>query len=112
MVYDHHADVYGLAVHPDRPFTVVSSSRDTTLRVWTMDETIVGTIKTASVLASGELIPDLMGSIEQTMKAGAGVALCGPVSKSLCAALSANKGEVWNPVVEVSMCFYFTFGDL
>ncbi len=33
---DHHADVYGLCAHPLRPFLFVSSSRDTSIRVWTM----------------------------------------------------------------------------
>lgn len=31
---DHHADVYGLACHPARPFLLASCSRDTTLRLW------------------------------------------------------------------------------
>ena len=30
----HLVDVYGLASHPDRPFTLVSTSRDTTVRFW------------------------------------------------------------------------------
>ncbi|KAA0167907.1 hypothetical protein FNF28_02653 [Cafeteria roenbergensis] len=30
----HQADVYGLSIHPLRPFTAVSSSRDTSLRFW------------------------------------------------------------------------------
>ena len=33
-LYDHHADVYGLAAHPLAPFSVVSASRDTTVRFW------------------------------------------------------------------------------
>jgi WD40 repeat protein len=34
QVMDHHADVYGLASHPARPFFFVSSSRDQSLRFW------------------------------------------------------------------------------
>lgn len=36
MLADHHADVYGLAMHPQRPFALATSSRDTTLRFWTL----------------------------------------------------------------------------
>lgn len=36
VLADHHADVYGLAMHPQRPFALASSSRDTTLRFWTL----------------------------------------------------------------------------
>lgn len=34
VVTEHLADVYGLACHPSRPFLLVSSSRDTSLRLW------------------------------------------------------------------------------
>lgn len=34
IVNEHVADVYGLATHPKRPFTLTSTSRDTTVRVW------------------------------------------------------------------------------
>jgi WD40 repeat protein len=37
VLADHHADVYGLCVHPARPFLFVSSSRDTSLRVWRLE---------------------------------------------------------------------------
>lgn len=37
VVYDHVADVYTVASHPNRPFTYVSCSRDTTLRVWELE---------------------------------------------------------------------------
>lgn len=37
-VVDHHADVYGLHSHPERPFCIVSSSRDTTIRFWQLFE--------------------------------------------------------------------------
>lgn len=33
---DHLADVYGIASHPERPFLIVTSSRDTTLRLWNL----------------------------------------------------------------------------
>lgn len=34
MSTQHHADVYGLAIHPLRPFLLASASRDTTIRLW------------------------------------------------------------------------------
>lgn len=39
-VFDHHADVYGLHCHPLRPFLFVSSSRDTTLRMWSAERLV------------------------------------------------------------------------
>ncbi|KAK2963213.1 putative WD repeat protein 17 [Blattamonas nauphoetae] len=48
VVRDHHADVYGLAVHPLRPFTFVSCSRDTSLRIW--EDTLATSIRTQFVL--------------------------------------------------------------
>jgi hypothetical protein len=39
MLYcsDHGADIYGIVAHPERPFTFVSCSRDTTVRVFELD---------------------------------------------------------------------------
>lgn len=37
IVNDHIADVYAIASHPERPFTYISVSRDTTVRVWEME---------------------------------------------------------------------------
>ena len=36
VICDHFSDVYGVDSHPSRPFVFVTSSRDTTLRFWTM----------------------------------------------------------------------------
>lgn len=36
-VYGHVLDVYTVVAHPKRPFTYVSTSRDTTIRVWEME---------------------------------------------------------------------------
>ena len=35
---EHHADIYGLATHPRRPFMYVSCSRDTSLRLWSVED--------------------------------------------------------------------------
>ena len=37
---DHVADVFGIAVHKDRPFNFVTSSRDTTIRVWQIHSSV------------------------------------------------------------------------
>lgn len=37
VINDHIADVYAIASHPERPFTYISCSRDTTVRVWEME---------------------------------------------------------------------------
>lgn len=34
---DHHADVYGMVTHEKRPFIYGSTSRDTTIRFWTLE---------------------------------------------------------------------------
>jgi WD domain, G-beta repeat len=34
VISDHVADVYSILSHPDRPFTYMSCSRDSTVRVW------------------------------------------------------------------------------
>jgi WD40 repeat protein len=38
-VNDHHSDVYGLSSHPNRPFLYGSTSRDTTIRFFTLEST-------------------------------------------------------------------------
>jgi len=35
---EHHADIYGLATHFRRPFMYVSCSRDTSLRLWSVED--------------------------------------------------------------------------
>lgn len=40
VITDHHADVYGLSCHPDRPFMFCSSSRDTSLRFFSLEDMV------------------------------------------------------------------------
>lgn len=42
VVSDHHGDVYGLTVHPDRPFLMASASRDSTVRLWSLLDLVPG----------------------------------------------------------------------
>jgi FOG: WD40 repeat len=37
---EHHADVYGIASHPERPFVYVSCSRDTSVRFWSVERLV------------------------------------------------------------------------
>lgn len=37
---EHHADVYCLSYHPDRPFMYASCSRDTSIRFWTIENAL------------------------------------------------------------------------
>lgn len=36
-ITDHNADVYGISFHPSRPFLFASCSRDTTIRLFSLD---------------------------------------------------------------------------
>ena len=36
-IHDHIADIYAITSHPDRPFTYISCSRDTTVRMWELE---------------------------------------------------------------------------
>lgn len=40
LANEHHADVYGIATHPERPFMYVSCSRDTSIRFWTIERLV------------------------------------------------------------------------
>lgn len=52
QVINHHAaDVYAITSHPNRPFVFVSSSRDTTIRMWEID----GKYKAMRYLAAAKL---------------------------------------------------------
>src|SRR4051812_3880496 len=75
VVYDHHADVYGLVSHPQRPFVFASSSRDTSLRFWGMDETLSAKIKIKTILNNGVFPADVFaesGMCVCVCRAGAG----------------------------------------
>ncbi len=84
MIRDHHADVYGLTAHPQRPFVFASSSRDTTLRFWIMDG-VATTLKTKAVL--GASWSEILGTVESMELIGSPSRLAGvdslAISKSL-----------------------------
>jgi WD40 repeat protein len=41
VCFEHQSDVYGLSSHIERPGIVVSCSRDSTLRVWSLEEKLM-----------------------------------------------------------------------
>lgn len=49
VLEDHHADIYGLDSHPERPFVFVSCSRDNSIRFWN-SEGLVNNFKIQSIL--------------------------------------------------------------
>ncbi|CAE8691094.1 unnamed protein product [Polarella glacialis] len=61
--HDHHADVYGLSLHPRRPFFLVSSSRDTTIRFWIFEDIVRPLLVQA--LLHPESLSDLLGDSVQ-----------------------------------------------
>lgn len=46
---DHHADIYGLDAHPERPFVYASCSRDNSIRFWN-SEGLITNFKIQSIL--------------------------------------------------------------
>jgi WD repeat-containing protein 17 len=55
---DHHADIYGLDAHPERPFVYASCSRDNSIRFWN-SEGLITNFKIQSILRySGEWLID------------------------------------------------------
>lgn len=37
-IHEHYADIYGISSHRSRPFVYISSSRDSTVRMWSLDK--------------------------------------------------------------------------
>ena len=76
-IVDHHSDVYGIACHPERPFVIASTSRDTTLRFWVLDG-IVAPLRTKALLGCDWA--GIIGNALECMKPGAPVRLTGRAS--------------------------------
>ena len=84
---EHLADVYGIATHPRRPFTIASCSRDTTVRLWntTCD---VPTIPLCAMFN----VPVVADAAEVLASESAPPALSGAVSKEILADAQVAKG--------------------
>lgn len=81
-LYDHQADIYGLDSHKDRPFVFASSSRDTSLRFWSV-ENLVMPVKLRCLLNKGVFPKDCIGTVAQAMEEKSVCLLAGPVSKQV-----------------------------
>lgn len=95
VVNDHVADVYSLTSHPDRPFTYISSSRDTTVRVWEMDG-LFSRMRMQAVwdgcldrLIEGEVVANALISVKEGMRRTSSV-----VDKSIGLLLPVLDGKV------------------
>jgi hypothetical protein len=66
-LHEHHADVYGIVSHPNRPFSFLSCSRDTSLRVWSATDCFAGRIHLETVLDQGLLRSTAVGDIKAAM---------------------------------------------
>jgi hypothetical protein len=81
VITDHHADVYGLAVHRDRPFFYVSCSRDTTLRFWSDSSSV--RMMVLDILIN-QNIGAYIGSASQAMSSPSAISrMCGERSCKL-----------------------------
>jgi len=90
-VSDHGGDVYGVDASPMRPFCFASSSRDTTIRIWTLQD-FVSDIAYALVagLPADKLVAD--GSVAQEdLKIRP--KLCGHAVHKIVKALSDDKAD-------------------
>ena len=67
VINDHIADVYSIVSHPERPFTYLSVSRDTTVRVWELDQL------TALLRYKCLLTHDFSQVLQKSVKAAAAV---------------------------------------
>ena len=95
---DHHADVYGISAHPQRPFVLASASRDTTIRLWSLD-TMFTRLKIRALCGENVLAAKAsdaaMGGVASTASELAQTKLAGAASAALMAKvrLSPPKGK-------------------
>ncbi|CAN0445287.1 unnamed protein product, partial [Hapterophycus canaliculatus] len=80
VMSDHVADVYGLSASPSRPFLYCSVSRDTTLRVFSL-EGVASSIKARAVV--GNSLLSALSNTADAMLPASPTGLCGTASKRL-----------------------------
>ena len=84
-IFDHHTDVYCTALHPARPFFCVSSSRDSTMRFWSLVEYAPEALLLS--MFGYSMHDTIIGEAAECMNPDAASKLCGAASKSLAQAL-------------------------
>jgi WD40 repeat protein len=92
LILDHHADVYGIASHPDRPFFFASSSRDITLRFWRAD--VLTPDNTMRCIISRDWEKDkIVGKWEDCIVPSTRPMMCGSRSKEVAKEISLAKED-------------------
>ena len=81
VLADHHADVYSLVSHPMRPAVLLSTSRDTTIRTWSLVD-MMSAISLPLTLALSSL-PEHTRNSRQAMEALVQPLLCGDAHAEL-----------------------------
>ncbi|KAG1671522.1 WD repeat-containing protein 17 [Nymphon striatum] len=91
-VYEDYIDLFktGLANHPLRPFMVASSSRDSTLRLWSISSYVS---PLHMVLLTGEPWKNICGTLEQVSNPSNSVLLRGKQSKVILTMLTKSSKE-------------------
>lgn len=80
----HRADVYQIAAHPSRPFTLASVSRDSTTRVFTLADTLL------PIVSRAVLRLPFTGPSTEVPPVGGALLLCGEVGQRLEARLGVS----------------------
>lgn len=93
IITNHGGDVYGLASHPDRPFVFAACSRDTTLRLFSMDETALASFKYQIVLGNSYIQPEHLREAHKLLDPHAPLKLCGAKSRALAEQFGAVSEE-------------------
>ena len=64
---EHHADVYSIVSHPNRPYTFITSSRDTSVRIWAANECFSARAQLEGVMDGGSLRDSATSDIKSAM---------------------------------------------
>ena len=104
VLTDHHADVYAIVSHPSRPAVLLSTSRDTTIRTWSLSEMLsavflplvlaVNSAEVHSRNGVGALVHALTGDVQAEVNSPHSLpqACCGAGARALAAKLQAVAG--------------------
>lgn len=92
VILDHHADVYGIASHPERPFFFASASRDITLRFWRAD-VLTPDLTMRSIISKDWGKDGVVGNWRDFANPGTRLMMCGSSSKAAASAISLAKDD-------------------
>lgn len=93
---EHHGDIYGIAIHPQRPFSFVTCSRDSTIRLWSMDSLLFPPLieLTCTNKTLDNLIGVLPGTFSELLKEQSSMSFCGQASSTLRNMLKGIKDQM------------------